>query len=377
MLNKYPEYKRGEIEKLYEKLSKKDKESLENFLLVCRTSANENKVKDIKRSVLQLSHITHKEFDNIELNDLRHFLVLLNQSNKEDWSKHDIKAHIKRFLKYHFKDWSERFNELKEIKNNSVGMNQKKINSKTLLTKAEIETIMNKEKDLVKKTFFICLFETGMRPSELRTMKWSSIKFNVDEDLSEFDIFMSKNKKHKVVYVKQGTFYLKKLQQISNSDYIFCSRENKDLPIIDSTAHRWIADLGKHIAKKIYPYLIRHSRAQELYQLVDEGKLSERVVQRTLGHSKSMRDIYSELDSKTLKEAVTKTIYKIEELPQEKEDSYKKEIDNLKKNNEIYRKTLRETQDIIKIMAKHSLNIYKHLGVTKNETLKELKAITE
>jgi integrase len=253
-------------------------------------------------------------------------LVLLNKSDKEDWSKHDIKSHIKRFIKYVFKDWSERFNSLKDIKNNSVGMNHKKINSKTLLTKGEIEAVMNREKNLDFKTFFICLYETGMRPSELRTIKWGNIKFNVDDDLSELDVFMSKNKKHKVVFIKQGTFYLKKLQQNSKSDYVFPSRENKDLPIGDSTATRWINLMGKHIKKNIYPYLLRHSRAQELYQLVDEGKLSERVVQRTLGHSKSMRDIYSELDNKTLKEAITKTIYQIEELPPEKKHEFEEKI---------------------------------------------------
>ncbi len=357
MMDRYPKYGRGDLQLIYSKLKPKNKKIVDEFSLVCSTSANPRKVDDIKRSVLQLHDITCKDLDNITLEDLRKFLVVLNQSDREIWSKHDIKIHLKRFLKFQYKDWSERFNALKEIKNESVGMNQEKLNSKTLLTKTDIETILKKENDILIKTFFICAYETGMRPSELRTLKWSDIKFNVDDDLSEINVFMSKNKKHKTVYVKTGTFYLKKLQNSSKSDYVFPSRENISLPVGDSTATRWISLLGKHIDKKIYPYLLRHTRSQELYGLVDEGKLSERVVQRFLGHSKSMRDLYSELSSKTLKDAVTKTIYKIEELPPQQRQDYELKIKNLETEFDLMKKQViknteitKEIMEVIKIL---------------------------
>lgn len=350
--DKYPDYKSGEIEEVYNSLSAKDKNSLNEFCDSCRTSASEHKVQDIRRCVLQLQHITNKEFSQIKLDDLRHFLVLLNQSKREAWTKHDIKAHVKRFLKYYFEDWSKRFNALKEMRNEAVGMNQEKINPQTLLSKQEIETIMNKENDIYLKTFFITLYETGMRPKELRTCKWADINFNVDGNLSEIHSFMTKTKKSKVVFVDKATFYLKKLQNQTSSDYVFPSRQNNKTPISDVTAHRWINGLGKHINKKIYPYLLRHTRAQELYSLVDENKLSERVVQRFLGHGKSMRDIYSQLSSKTLKDAVTKAVYQFEELPSEKRHELEKKIEALERNE---KERVQQMKDVYKILDKLDL----------------------
>lgn len=359
MRDKYPEYKRGELDLFYSKLPKKDKEVLDNFILSCKTSVNENKAKDIRRCVLQLRHITNKTFDALSIDELRHFLVLLNQSARESWTKHDIKAHVKRFLKWHFKDWSERFNSLKELKNETVGMNEEKINEQTLLTKEEIETVMKKENNIQLKTFFIALYESGMRPSELRRVKWENIKFNVDGELTEINVFMTKNKKHKTVYVKDATFYLKKLQNEAISDYVFYSRENKDLPIADNTATRWINELSRHLKNKhIYPYLLRHTRSQELYTLADKGKLGETVVQKFLGHSKSMRHIYAKMSNATMKEAVTKTVYNFEELPIEKRHELEKEINllktELKKDHDIMqsflaqRESLKKQEDALK-----------------------------
>lgn len=330
-MDRYPVYNRGEVIKLYNELPPKDKKILDDFCSSCATSSNPQKVKDIKRSILQFHHVTGKSYTAVTLADLRHFLTLLNQSDREEWSKHDIKLHLKRFLKATFKDWSERFNELKELKNGRISVNQEKINPKTYLKKDEIETIMRKENDLTLKAFFITLYESGMRPSELRKARWKDITLNIDGDLSEINIFMTKNKKAKTVYVKQATFYLKKLQSDAQGDYIFPSRENKNVPIGDSTATRWINDLGKHINRHIYPYLLRHTRASELYKLVNRGKLSDTVTQKFLGHSKSMQEIYSQLDTDTLKETITKTVYNFEELPPEQVNDLRKRVEELEK----------------------------------------------
>lgn len=175
----YPEYDRGRLTTLYEDLGKDDKKILDDFLLSCRTTANDLKVNDIKRSIVQFRDITGEPLNSISLNGLRNWLVLLNQSKREEWGKHGLKVHVKRFLKFQYPDWVTRFNGLREIKAKTPKMNKEKFNENTLLTKEDIETIMNKESDLTLKTFFIALYETGMRPSELRKLKWGDIEFNV------------------------------------------------------------------------------------------------------------------------------------------------------------------------------------------------------
>jgi integrase len=233
-------------------------------------------------------------------------------------------------------------------------MNKKKYNDKTLLTKVEIETIMKMENNLTLKTFFILSYESGMRPGEVRKLKWSDIKFNVDGDLSEINVFMTKNKDSKSVYVKESTFYLKKLQTDSKGDYVFASQLNKGMPIGDSTATLWVNMMGKHIGKKIYPYLLRHTRSQELYELVDKGKLSDKVAQKFLGHSKSMRDIYSDLKKGIIQEAITKQVYEFEELPQEKKKAMEEigkiniKVEEVISENAELKKKLNDALDLIK-----------------------------
>lgn len=330
-MTEYIRFSSEKLKEVYNSLSNKDKKYLETFLSECSTSANPNKVADIKRCILQFFYFVKKETKDMNQEDLVKFLNILNSSNREENTKHDLKAHIKRFLKWRFEDWNKRFKEFKVMRSNkAIGINQKKINPETLLTKKEIETIMKKENDFMLKTFFITLYESGMRPSELRKLKFEQIKLNSDGDLSEINVFMNKNQQHKVVYVKEATFYLKKLLEASSCEYVFPSIKEKGSPIADNTATRWINSLGKHINKKIYPYLLRHTRSQEIYDLVDEGKLSENVATKFLGHSKSMRHIYQSLSTKTLKEAMTKAVYTFEEIAPEKKHELRQEMDKIK-----------------------------------------------
>lgn len=313
-------------------MTDEEKKALDDFLLSCRVSASDYKVKDIRRILIQFGDVIKKEITKVTLHDLRNFLVALNQSNKTAWTKHDIKSYIKRFIKFYYKDWSERFNGLKEVKNEKVGMNRQKINERTLLQKEDIETIMKKENDIVKKAFFIIMWETGARPSEVRKIKWSDIKMNEDGNLSEISIFMSKNKDHKIVFVKEGTFYLKKLLSRDTSDYVFPSQINKKMFISDFTATRWVKDMGKHINRNVYPYLIRHSRAQDLYDLVAENKVSINAVTETLGHSANMQKIYHKLSAKKLREIVTKSVFDLQELPPKEREVLQKQMEQMKED---------------------------------------------
>jgi hypothetical protein len=169
----------------------------------------------------------------------------------------------------------------------------------------------------------------------------------MQSNLSKISIFMGKNKRQKVVYVKEATFYLKKLQQQSKSDFVFSSQKNIHAPITDVTAHRYIKEIGKHINKKIFPYLVRHSRSQELYELVDQGKLSENVAMKTLGHKRSMRDIYHELKDSTIREAIENSVYKFQELPPEEKDALIKQMEEMRADRVKDRKELKALQEFV------------------------------
>ena len=344
-MEQYPTYKRGEVQKAYKKLPAKEKKKIEDFLkYVSITSQSSKRLSDNQRSITEFRMITGKSLDNVGLEDLRHFLSLLNGSNKTQATRNDLKASIKRFLKWSFKDWSSRFDNLSDVRL-VMRMNEQKINADTLLKKEDIEKTMKTENNFFWKTFFITLYESGLRPCELRTLKWSNIKFNVEGELSELNIFATKTHRARSSYVNQATFFLKEQkrrqqQQELNTDFVFPAPKNKDKPINKDIASKWISKITKRaIGRSVTPYNLRHSRATELYI---NANIPDKIAQKFLGHSKSMSDVYTHLSNKDIKEALSKTIYNFQEVAPEKKAEFEeklkaqqKQIEELKLNQDI------------------------------------------
>lgn len=333
MKKEYPRYKTGELQEVFDKFPKTEKEIINRFVSKVAINAAEHKCGDVKRTLIQFRHITEKAFDNLDLKTLESYMTLLNKSDRTAYTKNGVKTYLRRFIKSKYKNWSERFEELDCIRLASNPFNEEKINHSVLLTGEEIEKILLKEESLFWKTYFICLYESGMRPSELRKMQWKDIKFNVDNEISELQIFATKNNKSKTVYVEKGTHYLKKLKKESDAeaDYVFPSpyKERSNEPINKSTVSVWFNRLTeKAIGRKVFPYILRHTRAKELYlnPLIDDT-----IVQKFLGHSASMKKFYVALSRQDVKDAATQIIYKTEDLPPEKKHKLEKLIEELKK----------------------------------------------
>lgn len=325
MKNNYPRYVRFELEKIYDGLPSLEKADIEEFLKYCKITAGQKKIEDIKRSIVQFRDIIEKPLSQSTLEDLRGYLSLLNsKSGREKYTKNGLKSHIRRYLEYKFKDWSERFEAFKDIKLQN-GFNEKKINEGTILKKPQIEKIMKKEHDILKKTYFLTLYQSGLRPGELRDLLWKNVDLNTDGEISDLHIYATKTGKARTVYIKEASFYLARLKENATSEYVFPSLENDKEPISKATANRWISDMGKAVKIKAFPMLLRHSRATELYT-----NLPSKIAQKFMGHGKDMSDIYSHISSKELKESMLRTVYSFQELPPEQKDKMQGEIDTLK-----------------------------------------------
>lgn len=368
-MKEYKDYKKGELEQIYNSLSKVDKGLIEKFIKYCSVGAQENKLKDIKRSLVQFRDITQKPLNKLKVDDLRGFLITLNKSNREKYTRNGIKQHIKRFLKFSYKDWFERFEEFRDIKLDKA-FNEKKINSSTMLDKEDIELIMKKEMDIMKKAFFITLYESGCRPIELRTLKWKDISLNTDGDISELKIFATKTQKFRSVFVKESTFYLLKLWENKQSEFIFYSRENKNAPISKATASLWLKAMGKNVKLEIFPYLLRHSRATQLYRRAREGEISKDNVQQFMGHSGAISELYTHLDESEVKEMMKNQIYNFNEIPEDKKSEYEERIKHLEEkltkiqnHLEMSRADYTQMSKLISQLVRQNLK-----GKFKNET---------
>lgn len=346
MLKEYPNFERGEIDKFYDQLSKAEKQELEDYTKYrqARGISTENPLLEARRHVIHLRYILQEKLDKLDLKKLREYLALLTSAkNLSPHTKNDIKINIKNFLRWKFKDWSIKFNELEDIKLTANPRNEEKLNAKTILKKEDIEDIMKHEPKVFWKAFFITQYEGGLRTKETRLLKWSDIQFNVDGEISELNIYATKTKKARPIFVKEATHYLKLLKQeqenLENKGvYVFHAITDINKPINRSNVSKWMRILSKKAGRYCWNYLLRHSRATELYRLAKQGKIAKDTALAFMGHSADMSEVYTHLDESEIKKMLKDQVYKLEELPPEQKRDFEiklaeqgKELEDLRK----------------------------------------------
>lgn len=354
-LKTYPRFKRGQGIKEFNKLSRQEQKIINDFVkYVSISSSSPKRLDNNKRSITQFRYVVRKPFKNLTLADLRAYLALLNNSDLTRSSQNELKASIKRFLKWYFNDWSKRFENLRDIKL-KFGINEKKINAQTIPKKDEIERLVNAEKRLLWKTYLIASYESGLRPIELRTITWDKIQ-EEKEEFTSLKVYSSKTSKSRVTYVKEATKYLNKLRVVNKNKtpLVFPSPKDINKPMTKDLVSWWLTNLSKKVlGRKITPYMLRHARATELYT---NSKVPDSIVKKFLGHSIDMRDVYTHLSETDVKEAMAKSVYNFEDLDQKEKHRLEKEIEDLKEK--------------IKIMGKHAQDIKEMLNPSDLEEIK-------
>jgi len=344
MKKEYPKFKRGEVEIYFSELPKKEQTEIEDYVKYrqARGITSNNPLMDLRRHVIQLRFIFGESISKLTLNDLREYLALLTRAKLKEHTKNDIKVNIKNFLKYKFKDWSQRFTELEDIRLSSNTRNEEKLNSKTILKKEDIETLMKNESKMFWKAFFITQYEAGLRTKETRLLKWDDIKFNVDGEISEIIIFATKTKKARPVFVKEATHYLKLLKEQQERTeekgvYVFHSKSDLNKPIDRNSISVWMRGLSKKCGIGCWNYLLRHSRATELYRLAKQGKIAKDTALAFMGHSADMSDVYTHLDESEIKKMLKDQVYKLEELPPKEKREFEEKLEEQGKQIDILR----------------------------------------
>lgn len=352
MLKEYPKFERGAIEDFYKTISKDEKDFLEKYLQYrkARGITTQEKILDIRRYLLHLRYILDKDLRKMDLNDLRGILGIINGSRLTTYVKNSVKTDLKNFLKYSFKDWSNRFNELDDIKLKAISRNEEKINPSKLLHPPDIKKIMDHENKTFFKAFFMTQYEAGLRTGETRNLKWDNIKFDIDKDgISQINLFASKTQKARTTFIKDAAFYLKKLKHeqdnTAKSIFVFPSKADQNQPIDKATISSWMRKLTKKaIGRKVWSYMLRHSRADELYQLAENNKISKDVAAQFMGHSEKMYKVYRHPTEDQIN-LLKKQVYNLEdELPEKEKHELQKQIDEL-------RDALMEQGKVIKQLA--------------------------
>lgn len=329
----------------FKKLKNSDKEILEDFKRKISLKASKERSEEALKEILRFKLITKKPLDQIELSDLEKYIGALKESNLSENFKNKIKGFIHMFLKWKYKDWSERFDGFESIEYITGALRIKEIKPKDVLNKEDLDKILETEKNLFWKTFFIVQYESAGRTGEIRRLLWADIDFDTGDEFVEVALWNKKNKQRipqsrelPLKHSKKFLLALKKQQEAEGikSKFVFPSPKDPRKPI-SKAVNQWFNNLTKKaIGRTITPYLLRHSRGTELAHLVKENKMSKDIALKFMGHTEKMFDnIYSHVAKEKEKELMKKQIYDFEYLTEEEKIQVKElkaEIEKLKKD---------------------------------------------
>lgn len=277
------------------------KEKISDFIIYMDKLRNSSKhtLRAYKRDLLDFyEYIKKNNFDykNISRNSLRGFLIELREKGLDKRSISRKISSIRSFYKFLLKDGAIEKNPL-------VSLELPKIDKKlpTFLTEEEVIKLINapNEKTLIgfrDKLILIFLYSTGMRVSEIVSLKVSQLDLNKGEV-----IITGKGKKDRVIFLTEELKdlikeYLNKRKK--NSNVLFINRNGK--PLTDKGIRLLVEKYAKKVVpyKKVTPHTLRHTFATHL--LTNGADL--RVVQELLGHTKlSTTQIYTHLTKENLK----------------------------------------------------------------------------
>ncbi|MCK5624833.1 tyrosine-type recombinase/integrase [Candidatus Pacearchaeota archaeon] len=357
-------------------MSDKDKETIESFVDYCGMSACSHALDMIERKMYQIYDVMEKSLYNLELKDLREFLVILNNSSISVPTQNDIKKVLKRFLKFHYDDWSSRFKELIDIKKKREEIDRK-INKNSLVTAEELELLIRTAEKLRYKALISLLSETGARTEEVRTAKWSSINL----ESKEMSLFSSKTSRGRTIPLNESIIHLKRYKQefpfpnVSDNDFIFPTPRNRSKPVSSSGMSMYFKELGKKagITKPIFPYLFRHTKLTQMYKTI-----SNPLAKKFSGHSpnSNIGARYTHIDNDDMRDAVLSQVYHVEEISEEKkheleikmedmEKRFEEKIRDIIKFNEKLHRRMKENPEVFEITEEGEIleSIESQLGV--------------
>jgi len=382
MLKSYSPITIKQKEKEFKRLPKSEKKDINDYLEYRKGRGLNalSKLGDVRKDIIHLRLTAQKQLKNLDIDETTALANLVKSSNYGDTTKNEIIVNLKRFKK--------KFNptiNLEDIRLIKKPVSKKIISPDDLLSKEEVEKLIKHEPKMFWKAFLLTQYEGGLRTKETRCLKWDDIKFNSDGDLSTLNIFSTKTEKERTIFVKEATFYLKKLKEEQENlgeigTYIFHSKKDLNAPVNRANISLWFSRLSKKVlGRPCWNYLLRHSRGNELYQLSKQGKISKDIALAFMGHSQNMSKVYTHDKSKEIKQMLKDQIYHLEDLPPEKKLEFEKRIEELEKNlkkQEKENKEIKNKIEVLEVLKNNWGNLLENLRKTgKSLKYQELKAV--
>ena len=335
------------------------KQDIKDFIEYCGINATASTLKKISIKITAIDKHFKGHLDNLTLKEVHSYLSDLNKKGYANSTKNDYIKIFKRFLKWRYKDWNERFDELKDMKGNSK--DQRKLSKEDLLTPDEMNMIINSTDSMKYKTLLMLFKETAGRPEELLKLKWK----NINLDNKEVKLHSSKTDRIRTIPINETIGHLKRYRKEcfnitpKADDRVFNLGSQALTKHLDKTERK----LNFH--KHLYAYLWRHSILTKMIR-----ELTPKVYEMYAGHNlETGMKVYAHLDNEDLREELNK-INNIEELtPEDKEEIKKlrKEVESLKRLMDTELKDLKEQ------MKLNASKVHKEIEKNYNKKNKKIE----
>lgn len=168
-----------------------------------------------------------------------------------------------------------------------------------VLTKDEVKTLFDATKNKRDKLILELLYSTGLRVSELCSIKCDSL----DYDEKTAKVVSGKGNKDRIVilsdkWIEEYNKYRQKYNRKHNSEYVFAKLNGKPLSV--DTIQRIVKESARvaGIKKHISPHSLRHSFATHML----EAGENLRTIQTLLGHASiATTQIYTKVSTEDIK----------------------------------------------------------------------------
>jgi len=225
---------------------------------------------------MKFSSMLGKPFPQASKEDLRAVVAGLETSTWSAETKKCFKVMIRKIYRF-----IETPDEKKELPDKvkwisiNIGKNHRKL-PEELITDAEIEEIVKHAGNVRDKAFLSCLAESGARIGEIGTMKIKHVSF---EQHGARLTIQGKTGMRKILVISCTPFLNEWINQHPNNEdsesYLWVSNSNNILSYTRLSAILKTAANRAGIRKRVYPHLLRHSKATRFASVMPEASMKQ------------------------------------------------------------------------------------------------------
>ncbi|MEQ9115554.1 MAG: site-specific tyrosine recombinase XerD [Rickettsiales bacterium] len=289
---------------------------IENFLemMLVERDASKNTISSYRSDLEKFCEHTKTSIDDVKSADIRNYIFYLVRSSFEAQTIARKLSAIRHFFRYLFEEKIISDNPALEI-----DMPKSNKSLPDVLSESEVVSLLEEasSKDnpesLRDTTMLEILYATGMRVSELVSLKITQIKMEKNVIQPFIEIFGKGNKERMVALNSKSTEALKKylplrkmLAKNEDNKWLFPSKLSNEGHITRQYFAKTLKKLALNAGinpKKISPHKIRHSFATHL---LNNGA-DLRTIQELLGHEDiSTTQIYTHVANQKLKDTIEK-----------------------------------------------------------------------